>query len=851
MINILIFGYYNRQNWGDDVFEYVFKNYIFSDSSKYNLIFKNLDDLDTNVKQYNKIDKVIIGGGDIINEYFFNEDKIKLFRQYFQSKPVYFVGIGLTYPNLITIMDIGDYFFMRNSTDYKYAKNRYGDQYSFNIPDIAFNLLKETSLVNFTKPIKDRADIQNIGLILPGTWIPENENKKDRMVDKICDLINTLSSDYNIHLIPFDTTIKPNNSDILLIEDIQKEMKRQYPIVNNVHYLIPQKAQNGEDYEVISVNEMIEYFKMLDITICGRFHATILSIITNTPFIAIHSTQKLQNLQTDLSELSHYFIELEKNENGIPIKIDKKRVLDAVKNIRNNYAGVVDKLHRYTEQFGQDTLTFNKQINDLLDSTDTIVQFRQTPPQYITSEDKAQLVKATVSGILTRIFNKISVNDIDSILRGRPIVNILPRTKATNLDSFRKILTEEILWTITGDPYAPYYYGLYENIFKSTFLDQLNWIINDYHENYGYKPSNKSNITIINKNFQRLHRSGWQYIVNNIVMQLNNTDMVNPLIIDTYIDKTFHWNKDFYQSKNIIPYVKPWIGFIHHTYSDYNNNYNCLELFKEQTFIQSLVSCKALIVMTQYLSQQIKQTLRELNLTHINVHTIIHPTENSDIQFTWDNFMNNDNKQVIQIGNWLRDVFGIYRVILPESSLIKEKAILKNRNSESYFPPNNFLNNLYAELNDNGNVPNKTPASIDICRNAFKNMHIKGLYNCIVEMEESVKVIEFLDNDDYDKLLSKNIVFLNLVDASACNTLIECVIRNTPIIVNPIPPVVEILGKDYPLYYKNYYDVSKILESPSKIKEGYDYLCNMPKDALDINTFIKELTDVVNLYTKK
>lgn len=117
-------------------------------------------------------------------------------------------------------------------------------------------------------------------------------------------------------------------------------------------------------------------------------------------------------------------------------------------------------------------------------------------------------------------------------------------------------------------------------------------------------------------------------------------------------------------------------------------------------------------------------------------------------------------------------------------------------------------------------------------------------------MEESVKTIEFLDNGAYDKLLSKNIVFLNLVDASACNTLIECVIRNTPIIVNPIPPVVEILGKDYPLYYNNYYDVSKILESPSKIKEGYDYLKNMPKESLDINTFIKELTDVVDLYTK-
>ena len=115
-------------------------------------------------------------------------------------------------------------------------------------------------------------------------------------------------------------------------------------------------------------------------------------------------------------------------------------------------------------------------------------------------------------------------------------------------------------------------------------------------------------------------------------------------------------------------------------------------------------------------------------------------------------------------------------------------------------------------------------------------------------MEESVKVIEFLDNSEYDDLLSKNIVFLKLVDASACNTLIECVIRHTPIIVNPIPPVVEILGKDYPLYYNNYYEVSKILDNPSLIKQGHDYLAKMSKDQLDITNFINELTGIVTSY---
>jgi hypothetical protein len=40
-----------------------------------------------------------------------------------------------------------------------------------------------------------------------------------------------------------------------------------------------------------------------------------------------------------------------------------------------------------------------------------------------------------------------------------------------------------------------------------------------------------------------------------------------------------------------------------------------------------------------------------------------------------------------------------------------------------------------------------------------------------------------------------------------------------------------------------------MLDNPSLIKQGHDYLVNMPKDQLDIANFIKELTDIVTQYT--
>ena len=830
MINILIFGYYNNQNWGDDVFEHVFKEHIFKDE-KYNLTFKNLNDLNQNTNIYKSIDKVIIGGGDIINDYFFNDTTIQQFKEYFSDKPIYFVGVGITYPNAINAMDFGDYFFIRNKKDFNLVKKRYTHKYVDVIPDIAFNLLNEESLDNFTKTINTDI-VKNIGISLPNIWISKGGINNQKLLNDICDMITYLSTSNNVHLIPFDTSDNNDNSDVYLLDKIKNQLKD----VERVFYI--EKTN-------ISTSDMIEYYKNLDIVIGGRFHSIILSIITQTPFISLYSSDKIDNLKHDLGlrdDYNHLFIKMETNNDNLPITFNLQRIIKSMKYINGNYENIVRTLSQINVKNLKQINEFNFTIQTIIDDNP---HFRLSPPQFVSANHKQYIIITTISSILRKIFNKISLNDIDYVLKGYPILNILPKTNAKNLESFKKLITEEILWNITGDPYAPYYYGLYDNIFNNMFLKQLNWIIDDYYNNYYYKQINEEHITLINKNFQKLHRSGWQYIVDNIVLDLNTGEINNPLVIDTYIDKTFHWNKEFYKSKGVIPYKKDWIGFIHHTYSDYDNSFNCIELFKEPLFIESLRTCKCLIVMTEYLTTQIKTSLLKLNIINVDVVTIVHPTEFGESLFDWDLFMNNKNRKVVQIGNWLRDVFSIYRVTLPESSIITQKSILQNKNSENYFPPTDLLDTLYNTLN----TQNITNNSIDICRNSFSNMHMKGLYNCIVDMEKSVQVISYLDNTEYDKLLCDNIVFLNLVDASACNTLIECITRNTPIIINPLPAVVELLGEDYPLYYNNYYDVSKILDNQDIIKQAHIYLSKMNKKSYSINAFIESLSSVIKKHT--
>lgn len=849
-INILIFGYYFRQNFGDDLFKYVFENYIFTSTSfggvTPKLIFKNIEDLDNDIDIYNSIDKVIIGGGDLINNFFLNDTNVNSFRTYFGQEntsptPIYFVSIGLTYPGLISVMDIGDYFYMRNNTDYNFACSIYNKRYCSVIPDIGFNLLNDPLLLNYTQPSKTSFSTLKIGICLPYTWVAIQTNE-NVFLNQICDFIETLASNtnYEITFLPFDTSLDPNNSDIILNNTIKSLIGNG--VNNNIFYLNP--TQNSdESYQNINVQDMISYFKSFDIVFASRFHSVILSIMTNTPFISIYSTPKIYNLMNDIKinypNLKQSFVKLQLDEDNVPKSIDNTTILSAFQYTLQNYNIITTDLNNLCKDILIQVNNGNNDIVSLINKSnyDNYNIFRQSPPQYITVQEISDLLHYTVIKVLSRLFPNLSLHIIDSVLNGNTIGSILPRT--TDYSNYQTIITEEILFSITGDPYAPYYYGLYNNILGNNCINQIKWIINDYYKNYYYRTIDTCNIKIINKNFQTLHRSGWQYVVDNIIMELNNLKTTTPLIVDTFIDKTFNWNSTFYENKQIIPYITPWIGFVHHTYSSYNNDYNCQTLFQSQEFLDSLPNCKCLLVLSDYLRVQIEQSLA-LTSYHVPVINLIHPTENPEVVFNWDLFIANENKQLIQVGNWMRNVFGIYRVDLPKTSIIKQKSILENNNSSNYFPPPNFLNTLKSQLHTD-----QDSSSIDICRNAFSNMHIKGLYDTIVDMENSVQIISYLNNSDYDTLLSQNIVFLNLVDASAINTLIECITRCTPIIINRLPAVVELLGSNYPLYYNTYYDVSKILDNQDTIYQGYLYLRDLDKSGYDIDTFTTNITNII------
>ncbi|RKO92930.1 hypothetical protein BDK51DRAFT_37181 [Blyttiomyces helicus] len=262
-------------------------------------------------------------------------------------------------------------------------------------------------------------------------------------------------------------------------------------------------------------------------------------------------------------------------------------------------------------------------------------------------------------------------------------------------------------------------------------------------------------------------------------------------------------------------------------------------------------------------------------------------------------FFTNGNKQLVQIGAWLRRNYAIYELadgtndfnikdVKGGSGFTLRKAALVGPQMQLYFKPIDFFSyfrrheweaaDLIPTLEDlsvsrtfgdtnqqpvtssltpNGdfpsqllspNSPNSQESGGDgicgsMCRDTELglNKYVLGAINLLEKYDESVTLIQTLSDDDYDQLLSQNVVFLDMVDAAAINTLLECIARNTPIVINCLPAIVDILGPQYPLFYHNLADVPDLI-TYQNIFNANMYLQQMDKTPFLLDSFLAAFT---------
>ena len=81
---------------------------------------------------------------------------------------------------------------------------------------------------------------------------------------------------------------------------------------------------------------------------------------------------------------------------------------------------------------------------------------------------------------------------------------------------------------------------------------------------------------------------------------------------------------------------------------------------------------------------------------------------------------------------------------------------------------------------------------------------------------------------------------LDLYDASANHAIVECIARNTPILVNPLESVVEYLGEDYPLYFNSLDEAAWKAENIDLVLSAHEYLVHYPKKFMFTGDYFRE-----------
>jgi hypothetical protein len=791
-MNIVVTGYYYEKNLGDELFLQIAQKIFIEDRFKkqnldiQNIQFVKIDLINTSeIKQ--KCDKIILFGGETLNDYFI--DKLIEFKLIHHCN-IYGIGVSCNqnYEDLDNKINIFDYLVFRNKKDYEYFNIKFNNYCEY-VPDIVFMIKNNLPFFNFKS--------NRVG-IFPATpmYISLGQDERIEYLNSIKQIIDYwLKLNYKIYFFAMSNSTKQKEDDSYIIKKI----------IN----LYPRKTY--DNFVLCDSNsDVLTQIKNMKYNICWRFHSVVLSIINNVPFITFSSTPKVETLLKD-----NLIEDLGYSLSDINVGLDY---------LRNNKKSIIKKLNSIYNKNNEIARKFYKNLSYL-----NII--RKNPPFYLTNKDYKTLIDTYIHQY------KILASTDDEDYNCNVILYLLNRS----IDS-------------------EYHYGLKQKIFKGidNLSSDLRWLINDlinknsllfYYtanailnkiEIKAKKNFNKINMNFINQfDMRGLHRSGWTYVLDN----LSSLEDVNGIYCDFYVDRTFHWNNTTMSKLKVIPYKNPWIGFIHHTTNQEYSEFNTVALFKNPLFLQSLKYCKGLILLTEHLKNEIKKLFYILNIPAIPLFVLTHPTEFVDKSklFSFTAFKSNNHRKMIQIGAWMRDINGIFQVRL-KNDLVK-KAVLIGKKMEGYYTNLNYL--LTEETSNDCNLISRDNK---IRRVTFENVDEN---NKIVEynhnhnhINHKVEIITFLENHQYDELFISNIVFLKLIDASAINTLIECIVRTTPIVINKIKPVVEVLGEDYPLLYS---DISEIrdLITMKNIENAHQYLKKMNKTKFRIEYFISSFQKVL------
>lgn len=280
-----------------------------------------------------------------------------------------------------------------------------------------------------------------------------------------------------------------------------------------------------------------------------------------------------------------------------------------------------------------------------------------------------------------------------------------------------------------------------------------------------------------------------------------------------------HIVSKYVKKYNILSRIEcDWIGILH--YPDFEGmSYSSLESFvnirKSRHFQESFSRCRGIITLSNHLKNEI-QNISPYN--QVPIHVLMHPINFSNIRyFDMSNYRANQKKMVVQLGFWMRRMC----VIQDINACYYQKM---------WLPGGKYWRDMYRIMYPNRDIP-------------------EGCSRCYYESCEcGVKMPGFLSDTEYDKILSENIGLLFVYNSSANNSVLECLIRNTPCIIQRHPAIEEYLGVNYPMFVLDEQEAECLLKSQnidSIIEKTHMYLKNLNKKVFHIEHFISNMREII------
>ncbi len=214
-----------------------------------------------------------------------------------------------------------------------------------------------------------------------------------------------------------------------------------------------------------------------------------------------------------------------------------------------------------------------------------------------------------------------------------------------------------------------------------------------------------------------------------------------------------------------------------------------------------------------------------------SIRSLKHPVPKMDKSKTWKYDMFLETKTIIQAGYWMRKMHSFWEL---ETNLNKI-WLYGDRFAGKMLDIENII------------LGKKDILSQDDIKDSF------NLINANTSGKVKNVYITSVNDYVYDKLLQSSLIYVNFYDCVASNTIVECISSQTPILVNKLPSVVEYLGEDYPLYFRDINHASSLSNNSDKILEAHEYLKTNTKliDQLNIEKFIDSFYKECNKICKK